>query len=64
MTELQVDEALNKLPTYFNGETRLEERCMLQATVMRSNGVEDDKLEGPYHALNDVVLARGAYPGW
>jgi NAD+ kinase len=59
MTELQVDEALNKLPTYFNGETRLEERCMLQATVMRSNGVEDDKLEGPYHALNDVVLARG-----
>ena len=59
MTELQVDEALTKLPTYFDGEPRLEERCMLQATVTRPNGAGAPKQEGPYHALNDVVLARG-----
>lgn len=60
MTELQVDEALTKLPRYFDGEMRLEERCMLQATVMRSNGNGTPKQEGPYHALNDVVMARGS----
>ncbi len=67
MTELQVDEALTKLPSYINGETggemRTEERNMIQALVVRgsgstgSNGYGED---GPYHALNDVVLARGA----
>ncbi|PKB79510.1 MAG: hypothetical protein BZY88_13010, partial [SAR202 cluster bacterium Io17-Chloro-G9] len=60
MTELQVDEALTKLPTYFDGEPRLEERCMLQATVTRSSGSGSAKRDGPYHALNDVVMARGS----
>ena len=59
MTELQVHEALEKLPLYIDGECRIEERNMLQARVVRgeANGTGE---EGPYHALNDVVLARGA----
>ncbi|PKB79934.1 MAG: hypothetical protein BZY88_10810 [SAR202 cluster bacterium Io17-Chloro-G9] len=60
MTELQVDEALAKLPTYFEGDTRVEERNMIQALVVRSNGSRPSGDEGPHHALNDVVLARGA----
>lgn len=63
MTELQVDEALTKLPSYFEGETRVEERNMVQATLIRHNGPNssgDAGEAGPHHALNDVVLARGA----
>ena len=59
MTELQVHEALEKLPLYLNGEVRVEERNMLQARVIRGNSSRS-KEEGPYHALNDAVLARGA----
>ena len=59
MTELQVHEALEKLPLYLNGEVRVEERNMLQAQVVRGNSSRS-KEEGPYHALNDVVLARGS----
>ena len=57
MTELQVDEAMDRLPSYFNGNHRLDERNMLQATVFKPKSAGS---EGPYHALNDVVLARGA----
>ena len=56
MTELQVHEALEKLPSYFDGEYRVEERNMLQAQVVKGNNRRD----GPYHALNDAVLARDA----
>ena len=59
MTELQVDEALEKLPIYLAGQCRVEERYMLQATLTKGqNG--GGQVSGPYHALNDVVLARGA----
>ncbi|MDA0263785.1 MAG: NAD(+)/NADH kinase [Chloroflexi bacterium] len=60
MTELQVDEAMARLPYYINGGNggpRTDERSMLQATVFKANGKGS---EGPYHALNDVVLTRGA----
>lgn len=67
MTELQVDEALTRLPSYLEGETdggmRTEERTMIQAVVVRgngSNGINGAGNDGPHHALNDVVLARGA----
>jgi NAD+ kinase len=62
MTELQVDEAMERLPFYFNGGSRVDERNMLQATVFKgkSAGPGAASIEGPYHALNDVVLARGA----
>jgi NAD+ kinase len=33
---------------------------MLQATVIKSENGSDSKKNGPFHALNDVVLARGA----
>ena len=59
MTELQVDEALTKLPSYFEDENRIEERNMVQAIVVRGRAVDSGE-DGPYHALNDVVLARGA----
>ena len=59
MTELQVHEALDRLPIYLNGECRVEERNMLQARVVRGDSRVSQE-EGPYHALNDVVLARGA----
>ena len=60
MTELQVDEALERLPIYLNGECRLEERNMVQAKVFKAQASADSAESGPYHALNDVVLARGA----
>ena len=58
MTELQVHEALEKLPVYLDSETRVEERFMIQATLVKANGGSNGV--GTYHALNDVVLARGA----
>ena len=58
MTELQVHEALEKLPFYINSDCRVEERFMIQATMVKVNGGAIDG--GTYHALNDVVLARGA----
>ena len=60
MTELQVHEALEKLPIYLNGDCRLEERNMLQAKVFKAQASGGSVESGPYHALNDVVLARGA----
>jgi NAD+ kinase len=55
MTELQVHEAMEMLPGYFNGGRRLDERSMLQATVHKAGG---SKTAGPFHALNDVVVSR------
>ena len=60
MTELQVHEALDKLPIYLDGGCRVEERNMLQAMVITSENGADRKKSGPFHALNDMVLARGA----
>ena len=56
MTELQVDEAMPRLPSYLKGGYRVDERNMLQATVTKAGST---LTEGPYHALNDVVVARG-----
>lgn len=59
MTELQVGEALEKLPLYLNGECRVEERNMLQAQVVKGSDRGGTQIDEPYHALNDAVLARG-----
>ena len=59
MTELQVHEALDRLPQYIDGEYRTEERNMLQARVIRGD-TNGEIVDGPYHALNDAVVARGA----
>ena len=60
MTELQVHEALEKIPMYLNGDCRVEERNMLQAVVIKGEGRSDVEKDSQFHALNDVVLARGA----
>ena len=57
MTELQVDEAMTRLPNYLKGAYRVDERNMIQAKVVKAGST---LTEGPYHALNDVVVARGA----
>ncbi len=62
MTELQVHDALEKLPRYYSGDMRLDAHNMLQARILRgrSNGgaASDETVAGPFHALNDVVLSR------
>ncbi len=55
MTELDNDDAFKKLPALIAGKGWLDERAMLQAEL-------ESKSKKPqvFHALNDVVLARGA----
>ena len=55
MTEVSVEDAVERLPSYLEGEMRVEERMMLQADVIA------DSEEDPHvtvHALNDVVVGR------
>ena len=56
MSELSVEEAVEKLPSYLNGAQRVEERMMLKARV-KAPGQSEESRE--LHALNDVVVARG-----
>ena len=58
MTELRAEEAMESLPVYLTGECRVEARNMIQARVVK--GGAGGEVNGPYHALNDVVMARGA----
>ncbi|RLC66228.1 MAG: NAD(+)/NADH kinase [Chloroflexi bacterium] len=55
MTELSADEAVDKLPLLLSGEGWIDERAMLQAEFS-----PDGQKTSTYHALNDVVVARGA----
>ncbi len=57
MTELSVAEAIKKVPEYLNGGSAVEKRMMLQTLVLPASG-EEPRLTA--HALNDVVLGRGA----
>ena len=65
MTELEADEALDRVPQYLEGNTRVEERHMLQVDMVSGKG-EDNQERLPvvnmpgYHALNDAVVGRGA----
>jgi NAD+ kinase len=54
MTELDAGEALEKLPLFLEANGWIDERTMLQAEVTSAG-------QGPqvFHALNDVVVARG-----
>ena len=56
LTELRVDEALEKLNRYLDGSGWIEERAMIQATVRRSDPEGDTRT---YQALNEVVMGRG-----
>jgi NAD+ kinase len=54
MTELEDDEALNKLPVLLGEKGWIDERSMLQVEL------KTDGEPRVYHALNDIVVARGA----
>ena len=58
MTELNADDALDKLPTLLAGEGWIDERAMLEAELVST----EQERETPriFYALNDVVMARGA----
>ena len=53
MTELEAEDARDKLVEIIGGAGRIEQRAVLNA-VVRSSGNE-------YHALNDVVIGRGRF---
>ncbi len=55
MTELSADEALDKLPDLLAGKGWIDERAMLEVALITEKG----KPPRLFHALNDVVLARG-----
>ncbi len=54
MTELDADEALDKLPVLLNKNGWIDERAMLQVEIAASG-----QGQRVFHALNDIVLARG-----
>jgi len=60
MTELTVPGVMEQLPHYLNGDVRVSEHSMLKAEVYRRNQGEPESgtSQGPYHALNDIVLSR------
>jgi NAD+ kinase len=57
LTEFKADEALSRLPELLAGNGWVDERFMLEASLITADGVQP---AGPFYALNDVVLARGA----
>ena len=54
ITELDAGEAVAKLPSLLDGKGWIDERAMLQAELTASG-----KEPRVFHALNDVVVARG-----
>ena len=56
MTELSADEALEQLPSLLAGEGWIDERAMLEAELSAT----EQESPHTFHALNDVVVARGA----
>ncbi len=54
MTEINADEALERLPELLNKKGWIDERAMLQVEY-----VIPGHKPGLFHALNDVVVARG-----
>ena len=54
MTELDADEAVEKLEMFINGEGWIDERSLLQAEL-----ITKAKTPQVFNALNDIVVARG-----
>jgi len=59
MTELRVDDALERLPMYLDGGCRVDEHNMVQARLFKGSNGSSEVL-GPFPALNDVVVGRGS----
>ena len=58
MTELSVDETMEKLPALLAGEGWIDERSLLEAELWPTD--EKNEPRRIFYALNDVVVARGA----
>ena len=54
LTELPADDAIRKMPGILAGKGWIDERAMLRAEVVTPAGQPQ-----VYHALNDIVVARG-----
>lgn len=61
LADLRAEEALAKLDTVLKGNFRIEERTMVQAELLAMGATPGESAQ-TFHALNDVVLGRGA-PG-
>ena len=61
MTELRPKDALDRIPRFLKGGGWIEERSMVKARIFdeADSGASGD---GWHHALNDVVVTRGATP--
>jgi NAD+ kinase len=55
MTEITVDRLYLNLKSLIDGSYSVEERCMLQAEVLR-----DSRIVETHHALNDLVINKAA----
>ncbi|MSQ11831.1 MAG: NAD(+)/NADH kinase [Dehalococcoidia bacterium] len=60
MTELQPEEALEKVPLYLNGKAWVEERMMVQAAILPRSSGPARKKPMTYHGLNDAAIGRSA----
>lgn len=58
LTELRAEEALDKLPDLLAGKGWLDDRATLEAELLSTEAA--CKPSQIFHALNDVVVARGA----
>ncbi len=58
LTEIQPDEIGEKLLALLAGNGRIDERAMLEAELVQT--VKGKTVTQSFHALNDVVMARGA----
>ncbi|MGF7185804.1 NAD+ kinase [Desulfitispora alkaliphila] len=56
LTEIEVPDLISSLDKLIRGEYHVEERMMLEATVYR-----DNKKEGYFVGLNDIVVTKGAF---
>ncbi len=64
MTELRPSDALERIPGFLEGGGWIEERSMLKAQILgesKADGAGSSASEW-HHALNDVVVTRGATP--
>ena len=61
MTELRPGDALERIPGFLEDGGWIEERSMVKARIF-DGGDSGDLEEGWHHALNDVVVTRGATP--
>ena len=57
MTELRAEDAADSLDRYLANDLWIEERAMLQAQVVESDGATTDKV---WHALNEAVVGSNA----